>query len=216
MIGLFYHFDDYNKLSSEERYFLTTLTFFYNRTKLFLSMAIPFLDPEKNDEILAKKFFELILIQCSNIYEIIDSLTDDFLLLCNKYLSKELNETLLELHQQEKSQKCVDIQILKDIRTKYSFHIPKDDYFILQTKDTTIYSDDLLIAHYSSEEEKDFFFNMDFYTFSHYIDVKYHLSDLEFHKKLKEILYKYTDKLLLIFNKAIFELLAGHCYTTNL
>ncbi len=199
-------------MTKEELYVIIQTTRIVNAIKLFYTIALDVLNKGLEDEVSAKKYMELLFHQAANLYEILEILKRDLINKYPKYLRN--NETIISMQDLVKKLKHHDpnIEVLKAIRNKHSFHIGHDPTYIWNYIKEGPADRDSRIAGGKSIKEAEFFYTMDIEPLYAYIKDNILKSTKDIYADVKQIIDEYTSKLLNLFNDVCMELLKGRIY----
>ena len=201
-----------NQLNEEQTYLIAQSIRAANKIKIFYLVAIDIKGKEIQNEVQAKKYLELLLVQAAQIWEVLIAFREE---LCDKmkpFLKPDTWNDLNDLVSILRSTNIGDYRILKDIRNKHSFHLATDDDYIYSIINDEPMKEDLEIGLGETTRTSDYFYSLDHRILFSYLMKKYNLAEGPLHGKINELINTTSIKLLEIINKIIEDQLRDHIY----
>jgi len=209
MHEMFINRETLNRIPTSELYLIAQFSKASNMAKYFILIASEMEEGIYEDELKAKRYFELLLLQLSSLWEIIVALRDDLAEKAKPYLSPNTNAIIGELLSAFSGLDATDMKMLKDIRNKHAFHLSKDSDYVpsLLTNEESL--KDLRLGMGHSNDETKFFYSLDYSIIVTFLMKKYKMLEIDVYAKIKDMATKYTIKIINTVSMIMNDLLKG-------
>jgi hypothetical protein len=216
MYGMYVYRDRVSAISKEELYLIFQTTRALNSLKVFNKLLKEKFEHRNDDNIKTKEFTELMLFHASMIWEIMylvfNSLGESY----RGYI-KETNQNYIdELIEQIRSKRDDNIEILREIRNKHSFHIADDIRYAIPFFTDGKARWDYKIGICRSSTEEDLFYSIEDTILMGYLAKRFSKNEIEVFDLLQDSVTKYTKELYDLFNSILYDFLNDKVYVQEI